>query len=317
MGVPTNEAGTRVNKDLRMPRDVATDTPPDTLTPLIRRLNQSMLSLAAIGGALRLHGVGLDGDPAVRSAIDSALAALEAPSVAALSAEETQQALGLVMTFFAEARDLLESPEKPPGWAFDDPAILQGIGNSSAGLVDRMVRVAAERPWLGDALVRPGEVLDVGTGVGGIALAAAAAWPAKRVLGIDLWQPSLDLAKQNRCCSAVAERVTFKNQALQDLDEVARFDLVWVPAPFIPGAVVTGALPGLHRALRPGGALIIGVLPPPPDALGHALSRLRTIRNGGHPWSCAQAADLLLEHGFKDVEVPAGQAGIHFVLGRK
>jgi SAM-dependent methyltransferase len=300
-----------------MPRDTPADTTPDTLTPLIRRLNQSMLTLAAVGGALRLHGAGLDADPDVRSAIDSTLEALAAPPVATLSAEETRQALGLVMTFFAEARDLLEAPERPPGWAFDDPATLQGIGTSSAGLVDRMVRIATERPWLADALVRRGEVLDVGTGVGGVALAAAAAWPAKRVVGIDLWQPALHLAERNKSNSAVGERVIFRNQALQDLDDVARFDLAWVPTPFIPGTVVTGALPSLRRALRPGGALILGVMPPPPDPLGHALSRLRTIRNGGHPWSCEEVEALLREHGFKNVEVPQGQAGMHFVLGRK
>lgn len=300
-----------------MPRDTHADTTPDTLTPLIRRLNQSMLTLAAVGGALRLHGAGLHADPAVRGAIDSTLEALAAPPVATLSAEETRQALGLVMTFFAEARDLLEAPERAPGWAFEDPATLQGIGNSSAGLVDRMVRIATERPWLADALVRRGEVLDVGTGVGGVALAAAAAWPSKRVVGIDLWQPSLHLAERNRLNSAVGLRVIFRHQALQDLGDVARYDLAWVPTPFIPGAVVTGALPSLHRALRPGGALILGIMPPPSDPLGHSLSRLRTIRNGGHPWSCAEVETLLLEHGFQDVEVPQGQAGMHFVLGRK
>jgi hypothetical protein len=177
--------------------------PDDLLTPLIRRLNQSMLSLAAIGGALRLHDAGLDSDPATRSAIDAALAALDAPSPASLSRDETRQALGLIRTFFAEARDLLDAPERPPGWGFNDPAILQGIGTSSAGMVDRILRIAQDRPWLASALDRSGEVLDVGTGVGGVAIAAAAAWPGKRVVGIDLWAPSLALAETNRAASPV------------------------------------------------------------------------------------------------------------------
>ena len=289
----------------------------DTLTPLIRRLNQSMLSLAAIGGALKLHEAGLDAHPAVAEAMAAALDALDAPAVAALSRDEARQALGLIRPFFVEARDLIDEPTRPPGWRFDDPAILQGIGASSAGMVARMAHVATGRPWLAAVIARPGAFLDVGTGVGGIALAAAESWPAMEVIGIDLWQPSLDLAEQNRATSAAAARVTFRNQGLQDLDEEERYDLAWVPTPFIAGDVVTESLPKLRRALRPGGGLIVGVLPPPPDPLGHALSRLRTVRNGGHPWSCHQFAALLAGGGFEDVDVPDGQAGIHFILGRK
>lgn len=289
----------------------------DTLTPLIRRLNQSMLSLAALGGALKLHEAGLDAHPAVSEAIAAALQAIDAPAVAALSPDEARQALGLIRTFFVEARDLMDAPARPPGWAFHDPAILQGIGTSSSGMVARMRSVADDRPWLAAVFGRANAFLDVGTGVGGIALAAAEAFPALHVTGIDLWQPSLDLAEQNRTTSAAAARVTFRRQGLQDLDDDARYDLVWVPTPFIAGEIVTGALPRLRRALTPGGALIVGVLPPPPDPLGHALSRLRTIRNGGHPWSCPEFATLLAQGGFADVEVPANQAGIHFVLARK
>ncbi len=300
-----------------MPRDTTGDVPTDALTPVIRRLNQSMLSLAALGGALRLHDAGLDGDPAITEAMDAALHALGVPPVAGLSAIETRQALGLVLTFFAEAQDLLKAPDRAPGWVIDDPAILQALGTSSAGMVDRMVRFAAERPWLAEALSRPGAVLDVGTGVGGIALAAAAAWPMKQVTGIDLWQPALALAEQNRCASGMADRLTFRHQGVQDVDDEERYDLIWLPTPFIPGAVVTAAMPLLHRALRPGGALIFGVMPPPPDPLGNALSRLRTIRNGGHPWPCAEAEALLAREGFRNVEVPPAQAGVHFVLGMK
>ena len=104
---------------------------------------------------------------------------------------------------------------------------------------------------------------------------------------------------------------------MQDLDDEHRYDVIWLPTPFIPGDIVTGALPRLQRALVPGGGLIVGVLPPPPDPLGHALSRLRTIRNGGHPWSCPEFASLLAEQGFEDVDVPGNQAGIPFVIGRK
>ncbi len=289
----------------------------DGLTPLIRRLNQSLLSLAAIGGALKLQGAGLEAHPAVADEMAAALIAMGAPTVTNLSPDETAQGLGLIRTFFIEARDLLEAPDRAPGWTYEDPAILQGIGSSSAGMVERMTRLADERPWLAELLARKGAVLDIGTGVGGVALAAAGAWPAKTVLGIDLWAPSLVLAEQNRTGHSCAGRVAFRNQALQDFADTDAFDLIWLPTPFISGDVVMQALPSLLRALRPGGGIIAGVLPSPPDPLGHALARLRTIRNGGHPWSCDGMAELLTRHDFDSVEVPANQAGMYFVLGRR
>ena len=290
--------------------------PADPLTALIRHLNQSVLSLAALGGALRLHEAGLDAHPAISEAMAEALDALGAPPLLTLSPCEARQALGLIRTFLVEAADLVDAPARPPGWTFNDPAILQGIGTSSAGMVARMAALASGRPWLHALFTRPGIFLDIGTGVGGIALAAAETWSGMDVVGIDLWQPSLDLAERNRAQSPAAARITFRNQPLQDLDDVARYDLAWLPTMFIAGAVVTDALPRLQRALIPGAGLIVGVLPPFADPLGAALGRLRTIRNGGHPWSPSDVARLLASAGFENVEIPPDQPGINFVLAQ-
>ena len=290
--------------------------PADPLTPLIRRLNQSMSSLATLGAALALHQAGLEAPPALSDALESALDAMGAPPLAGLSAPEVGQALGLLRTFFAEAADLLEAPGREPGWTFRDPAILQGLGTSSAGMVDRMTRLGDDRAWFAALLAREGAVLDVGTGVGGVALAAAQAWPRKSVRGIDVWQPSLDLAERNRAVHPCARRVSFGNSGLQDVTETGAYDLVWLPTPFIAGPVVAASLPRLRASLVPGGCLVAGVLPPPPEPLGNALSRLRTLRNGGHPWSADEVAELLVANGFTAVEVPPGQSGMLFVLGR-
>ncbi len=289
----------------------------DPLTALIRSLNQSMLGIAALGGALRLRQAGLRADPGVASALDGVLDRIGAPPLDSMSADQTQQALGLIRTFFVEAEDLLDNPERPPGWTFDDPAILQGIGASSAGMVGRMSALAATRPWFADLLARRGTFLDIGTGVGGIALAAAQAWPGMAVEGIDCWPPSLALAHRNLADNP-CDRVTFHARALEDLDGPdGRYDLVWLPTPFIARTAVTDAIPRLLPAVAPGGGLVVGVIPPATDPLAAALGQLRTVRNGGHCWPCAEMAVLLADAGFVDVEVPPDQAGMHFVLGRR
>lgn len=289
----------------------------DPLTTLIRQLNQSVFALAAVGGQLRLDGGGRAADPATASAMADALVAIGAPPLHALSAPERQQALGLIQTFFKEAEDLLTRPERPPGWVFEDPAILDGIGTASAGMVGRIAALADARPWFAAALAGPGTFLDVGTGVGGLALAVAERWPQLDVVGIDRWPPSLALAERNRRNSPCAGRVGFLHRALEELDDEARFTAAWLPTPFIAEAVVRASLARLHRALRPGGGLVAGVLPPSGGAVASSLGALRTLRNGGHPWTGAAMAALLEDAGFVDVDVPPDQVGMHFVVGRR
>lgn len=289
----------------------------DPLTMMIRHLNQSVLALATIGGTLGLRQTGQAADPLVAQAMQTALAAMGAPPLDTLDAEQNRQALGLIRTFFVEAADLLDHPGRQPGWAFEDPAILQSIGASSAGMVARMSKLAATRPWFADVLSRPGTFLDVGTGVGGLALAAAEAWHVMDVIGIDRWAPSLALADLNRAASTSAHRVRFEARSLEDVDDDGRYALVWLPTPFITGPVVRAAIPRLHAALQIGGGIVVGVVPPPPDPLGAALGRLRAVRNGGQTWSCDEMAELLDQAGFVDIEVPENQAGVHFVLGQR
>jgi ribosomal protein L11 methyltransferase len=99
-------------------------------------------------------------------------------------------------------------------------------------------------------------VLDVGTGSGVLAIAAARLGAA-RVLGIDNDEDAIQSARENMPLNAVADRVVFE---LADLGTTA------IPAADVVTANLTGALlartaPTLRRAIRPGGILIIsGVL---------------------------------------------------------
>ena len=291
----------------------------DALLPLLRTLNQSMLTLAAVGAALRLQLEGRAAGAQVAPALAAVLEQSGAPALDAMTPKEQQEALGLARTFFIEASDLLNDPARPPGWCFDDPAILQGIGTSSASMVGRMAGLADGRPWFAAALGGPGTMLDIGTGVGGIALAAAAAWPGLDVVGIDRWAPSLAIAETNRATHPCGARVSLRLQGVEEigLGDAGAYRLAWLPTLFIAGPAITQAMPYLLEALVPGGAIVLGVMPAPTDPLAAALWRLRTVRNGGHCCSCEEMAALLHITGFTDVEIPAGQTGMHFVLARR
>jgi methylase of polypeptide subunit release factors len=99
--------------------------------------------------------------------------------------------------------------------------------------------MAAQRPELSHVLRRPGAFLDVGTGVGELAIEAAGSWPALRIVGIDPWEPALTLARKNLAKSGLVERVELRSQRMEQLEETATFTLAWVPGPFISADVGT------------------------------------------------------------------------------
>jgi SAM-dependent methyltransferase len=163
--------------------------------------------------------------------------------------------------------------------------------------------MAAQRPELSEVLRRPGAFLDVGTGVGSLAIEAARSWPALRVVGIDPWEPALALARKNVAQSGLAERVELRPQRVEGLEETATFTLAWVPGPFISAEVVVGALEHVRRALAGGGWLIFGFYPIPSAPLEQALARLRILRSGGYPWTSKEVEENLRALAFEQIEV--------------
>jgi hypothetical protein len=80
----------------------------------------------------------------------------------------------------------------------------------------------------------------------------------------------------------LTHRSWIRNQDITTLDEHDRFDCAWLPAPFLPGDVLTAALPRVIEAVKPGGLVAIGVQRRPPDPLAAATQQLRnTMDTGG------------------------------------
>jgi Methyltransferase small domain len=189
----------------------------------LRRMGDVTRGLAAIGAALRLRQGKIEAHPDVRARLDDVIAALLPEGLDWLDQNQISAALALVNFPMEEARDLFEQPDRPPGWVVSDPAMLQAQGQISRNVVDRMIALAAERPALAAALT--GRLLDVGTGVGAIALEAAARCPSLSVVGIDIWEPALALARVNVAASPDAARIEIRAQDVTSLDEVASYTL--------------------------------------------------------------------------------------------
>jgi SAM-dependent methyltransferase len=284
---------------------------------VLQRLTVSVETLVALGAQLRFLQNGLDGDSRVRALLNDVVRAID-PDLFE-DVEPTQQAavLSLIQTRFRQALDLLENPERVPGWSYQDPEILQSQGQASPLIVHWIKALASQRPELSEVLQRPGAFLDVGTGVGSLAIEAARSWPALRVVGIDPWEPALTLARKNLAHSGLAERVEFRPQRVEMLEETATFTLAWVPGPFISAEVVDRALECIRRALAPGGWLIFGLYPLPSAPLEHALTCLRIVCSGGHPWTPKEVEEKLRALVFEQIEVYSPTPLIALVVAQR
>src|SRR5262245_52880897 len=289
----------------------------ETLLSVSQRLNVSVEALAALGAELRVRRAGTEVEARVRDGLREVVAGLQPGLLDSVSAEQEAVCLAFIQAFFRQAVDLLENPAREPGWTYEDPIVLQAMGQGSRRVVHAIEELARRRPNLGEALKRPGVLLDIGTGAGWLAIEAARTWPTLRVVGIDIWEPALAIARQNLRGSGFESRIEFRRQDLQHLDERDAFTMAWLAGPFISGEIVQRALGRIRDALVPGGWIVFGLYAPAADLLGEALNALRVVRSGGHPWTTAEVETRLHDLGFDCIEVFSPGSPVLMVIGRR
>jgi len=206
------------------------------------------------------------------------------------------------------------------GWCTQNDEALLAQGHASAQAARPFAQVLL--PGMGDLagrLASPGaRMLDIGTGVGALAVAFARAFPQLHVLGIDVLDRALDLARQTVATSGVAARVRVRQQDVADFADDAGFDLAFLPAPFIAQPALHRGLPRVAAALRPGGWLMVGHGRFAGTPVQDALTRFKTIAYGGTPLDGAAACRLLRHAGLTSVRAvptPAGAPAI--AIGQK
>jgi SAM-dependent methyltransferase len=261
-----------------------------------------MEALAALAVVLGDRAGGTPPAPDVEPHVRTVIGALGLD--AALREVDVETARGLralVRTTLGQALDFVDHPERSDGWTHDDPALLQATGALSAGFAGAIrTSVVPDLPGLAERIdARDAAFLDVGVGVGALAIAMTHVFPALHVTGIDIWEPALALARQNVEAAQLTDRIAIRAQDVCELADADTYDLIWFAGPFLPAAIVPVALDRCTHALRPGGWLMFarfgGVGP-----LSDALADLRTVRAGGEAWGDHQVLELLGEAGLRD-----------------
>ncbi|MEV0819852.1 class I SAM-dependent methyltransferase [Nonomuraea rubra] len=200
------------------------------------------------------------------------------------------------------------------GWAEQDDEVLLNQGRASAGTGRAIAgKVVPALPGLADRLDGQGSrILDIGTGIAALALALAEAFPRTEVVGIDVLERALELARKELAGAGTeaAGRVTLRHADVVDVAEQAAYDLVWLPAPFLAEAALAQALPRLIEALKPGAWIVVGTNPAVTAPLRRAVAGWHAVRNGGNAYDADRMAKALTAYGLGDVRrfptVPGG-----------
>ena len=293
-----------------------------TLRAFINRHNAAAAGLDALGAALDARSSGRPLEPALAARVDELLAALGGGDVLdGVSAQEAAPFLAELRGMGRIEARLLDASTRAPGWGHDDPVILQAAGDISAGFAQGLTRnVAPALEGLSERLTAPGAAfLDVGVGVAGLAIAMARLCPELRIVGVDPWQPSLRLARENVDRAGLGDRIELREQGGETLEDEGAFDLAWVASAFMPERVVPRICARAHRALRPGGWMLLGMLNLGQDPQTAALVGLRATLWGGPLWTGGEGETVLREGGLVEVRTLPGPPGAltTLVAGRR
>lgn len=264
------------------------------LLALTTRLLTQAESLAALVARLKLDAAGERGDPEVAAQLDRVLHLIGATEACAnLDEGERATVIGHATTMLRQAIELVDDPVRAGGWFYTDPQILQGQGASSAVVAQLLAGAGIGRP---DA-----RILDIGTGVGALAVAFCQTFPKSIVVGIDHWELSLELARQNVAAAGLRDRITLSHTCIEDLADADGFDLVWMPVIFLARPILRDAVRRAIEAMRPGAEIVLGRYTGSDDPLAGALGDLRAIRSGGTLLGPADTRALLADAGLVDV----------------
>lgn len=191
------------------------------------------------------------------------------------------------------------------GWTHTDPLLLQAQGQLSAGAVDFLEYVVFPSvPGIPERLAaESASFLDVGAGVGAVSIELCRRYEQMSAVGLEPLQAPLELARRNVSRAGMDARIELRGQRVQDIGDQGAFDVAWLPANFLPTADVPTALDAVHRALRPGGLLLMATLGGGGDDPAAATARLCATLWGGDAVEPDEVVHTLEAADFTDIHV--------------
>lgn len=219
----------------------------------------------------------------------------------------------------ARVAELARSGSDHSGWRQEQPEALiaQGETGGLFGLVAEAVLPSLDD--LEPRLTEPdAEFLDVGAGVGVIATELCRLYPELRATGLEPGAMAREIGRARIAAAGLADRIDLRDQQLEQLSESSRYDLAFLPRPFLSDQAFATGLPRVIEALRPGGWLLVLTLHLPADDPATAAARRFRggVWGGGAP-DPELLADQLAAAGFTELRTGAPIGTFRCVYGRR
>jgi SAM-dependent methyltransferase len=147
-----------------------------------------------------------------------------------------------------------------------------GVSWAELGEDAREAQAALNRPWFESqlapalnscenvqiALSSPGaRIADVGCGAGWSTIALAHAYPDAHIVGFDIDQPSIDMARAAAAHEGVADRITFRLAEGETLTEHDQFDAAFAFECLHDMPRPVEVLSAIRSSVRPGGLVVV------------------------------------------------------------
>lgn len=238
-------------------------------------------------------------------------------------AEETiGRLLAELRTTLYQSGDLVDRAKRrtlASGWMHTDLELLhaQGVAGRAGAraLAEQGVPFLA---GLADRLNSPSaSFLDVGIGVGIIAIEMCRVYPTLHVVGLEPAEVPRREAIASVEAVGYADRIEVRNQRVEALNDVAAFDLAYLPQVFLSDEAFQFGLAAVWQALRRGGWLIMPAISVPGEDLQATLARLRNTIWGGGARLADEVAAAATRSGFEDVQVHPVGSTVHTVVARR
>lgn len=208
-----------------------------------------------------------------------------------------------------------------------DPWLLEPLKNSSKP--DRRIWtevVLPQAPATLGRLEEGGRLLDVGAGAGHALIHYARRFPATEVVGIEFDEPSIELARRAVAGAGLSDRVEIRFGDANQLDEESAYDLATMNITLHETGgpnEYRNVLSRVHRALKPGGTLLLAELPYPDSPQAYrqepvyrmlAGVQLHEALVGCGAITQAELPELLTSAGFSDIRVAEQPIPTRFVM---
>ena len=168
------------------------------------------------------------------------------------------------------------------GWLHADGEVIRSQSMLSELINGAMLTTLLSAVPELDRLTRDGAMfLDVGAGAAGISIALCKRFASLHAVALEPLRAARLEAKTKIDASGLASRIELRGERLDQLRDERRYDVVFVPAPFMSVGALAEGLARVKEALRPGGVAMLFTFRPPPDPRCAAAVRLRLALWGG------------------------------------